>query len=42
MSLLETLLTIEADGHEIEVSVFIQIGSEQLCLLRTKLMLHFH
>ena len=35
----ETLLTIEADGHQVSTSVFVQPGSEQLCLLGTNVIL---
>ena len=35
----ETVLTIEADGHTVNVPVFVQPGSEQLCLLGTNVTL---
>lgn len=35
----ETLLTTEADGHQVDAPVFIQPGSEQLCLLRANVTL---
>ena len=35
----ETLLTIEADGHQVNTPVFVQPGSEQLCLLGTNVTL---
>ena len=37
----ETILTIEADGHTVNASVFVQPGSEQLCLLGANVTLPF-
>ena len=35
----EVLLTIEANGHQVNAPVFVQPGSEQLCLLGTNVTL---